>query len=167
MVKWHRTRPQFSRITATAPQAMMIPRKPIMATSPPMCRSLPVAMLCMTTHTTILRHTARSHPCRVFILPLFINHPWKIFMMVLRSHPPTFRLYHLVSQFHTSRIRTLILHITKLLAPHHRNHRTLFLRTLRFLRPTTQPTGMTRMKLRHTKTVLGYWILSPIIQVTI
>lgn len=145
----------------------MIPRKPITATSPPMCRSLPVAMLCMTTHTTILRHTARSHPCRVFILPLFINHPWKIFMMVLRSHPPTFRLYHLVSQFHTSRIRTLILHIIRLSAHHHRNHHTLSLRTLRYLRPTTQPTGMTRTRLHHTKMVLGYWTLSPIIQVTI
>lgn len=145
----------------------MIPRKPITATSRPMYRSLPVAMLCMITHTTILRHTARSHPCRVFILPLFINHPWKIFMMVLRSHPPTFRLYHLVSQFHTSRIRTLILHIIRQSARHHRNLHTLSLRTLRYLRPTTQPTGMTRTRLRHTKMVLGYWILSPIIQVTI
>lgn len=143
---------------------MMSPRKLITATSQRLFRSLPVAMLCMTTHTTILRHTERSHPCRVFILPRFINHPWKMFMMALRSHPPTFRLYHLVSRFHTSRIHTLILHTTRQSARHHRNLRTLSLRTLSYLRPTTRPTGMTRTRLPHTKMVLGYWILSPIIQ---
>lgn len=161
MVKSHRTHPQSSRIMVIARQAMTSPRKLIMATSR---RNLPVATLCMTTHTTILRHTARSHPCRVFILPLFINHPWKMFTMALRSLPPTFRLYHLVFPFHTSRIRTPILHIIRQSAHHHQNHRTLSHRTLSYLHPTTQPTGMTRTRWRHTKMALGYWILSLIIQ---
>lgn len=161
MPKLHPTRHQSNRITATAHPATMSPRKLITAMSRRLSPSLPPVMRCMITHTTILRHTARSPPCRVFILPLFINHPWIIFTMAPRSHPPTFRLYHLACRFHTSRTHTPILPITRLSARPHRIHHILSPPTLSYLRPTTQPTGMTHTRLRRTKMVLGFWILSP------
>lgn len=127
-------------------------------------RSRLVHTLCMINHTTIPRHTLRSRPCRVFILPLFINHPWIIFMMALRNPQHTFPLFHLVSQFLISRIRIpTLLRIIRQLTRRLQIHHIPSLRTPRYPRPTTPPTGMLRMRSRHTKMALDYWILSPII----
>ena len=144
----------------------MNPRKLITAMSRRLSRSRPVLMLCMITHTTILRHTLRSRPCRVFILPLFINHPWKVFMMALRSPQPTFRLFHLVFRFLTSRIRNPTLRIIRRLTRRLLIHRILSRRTPSYQLLTTLLTEM-RTRLRHTKTAPEYWTLSLITPATI